>query len=1029
MRLPKLAIDNHQFTLTFFALLLVLGIASFMTMPRSEDPEVTGNGSSIVVIYPGANPTDIEELVVEPIEEAVNELEDIKEIASYAGDGLAVINIKYLFSADSDEKYREVAQKVNGVQSILPDEIIKLDIAKWEVGDVSILQLALISDSASYKALEKTAKGLKKEIEKVSGIRKVEIHACPEQEIKVSINPGRMSQNNIGIGQIFKALSESGANIPGGSIDMGGKKFNVTTSGNYDDIDDIKNTIIHSMGGIPVFLKDVADVYPGYEDIKYKARLDGRKAIWVSITQKNGTNIFTVMENLKAKLAEFASTIPPHIAMDYVFDQSESVDSRLSVFFSNLLQGLFLVGLVVLLAVGFRASIIVMIAIPISLFIGIFAIANSGFGLQQMTIAGLVIALGLLVDNAIVVTENITRFMKMGYSRREAAYLGTSQIGWAVVSSTVTTVLAFVPMIMIGEDVGQFIRSLPLTVVYSLVASLILSLSLTPFLLSKFLKKPKMIQTRDSGPEAIEKNPIRRYFDRFVSTVYRRMLGKAVKHSFTTIAIALCSLVGSVVFASFFIGLSFFPKAEKPQFFIEINAPAGTNLDKTDKYASMVEEYLASREEVKRFATNVGHGNPKVYYNVLPKNYNSGYAQLLVEVKEEYMDSMEELYSELRKRFSDIPGVKIDVKELEQGPPIEAPIAIKVIGDDLDMLKKLSKDVENMIESVSGTININNPLSTTKTDLHIDINRYKASMLGVSLIDIDKTVRANLAGVPVSRYRDSDGKNYDIVVRLPSKKKVSVDDFGKVYIQSSSGANIPLRQIARVEFVASPLSINHFNLIRNVSITADVISGQSVLEATSKVVGQLEEYQWPEGYQFQVKGEQESREESFGGMLQAILIAMIGIFAVLVLQFKSYIQPFIVFSAIPLAIIGSIFALFIMGLTFSFMAFVGLTSLVGIVVNNSIILVDYINKLRQGGKDVIEAIKEAGETRFMPIVLTTATTVGGLLPLTVLGGKMWAPMGWTIIGGLIASTFLTLFVVPALYKITYRLSGMMKFGK
>jgi multidrug efflux pump subunit AcrB len=463
--------------------------------------------------------------------------------------------------------------------------------------------------------------------------------------------------------------------------------------------------------------------------------------------------------------------------------------------------------------------------------------------------------------------------------------------------------------------------------------------------------------------------------------------------------------------------VSYFPKAEKPFFLININTPRGTSMDRSDELARYAESLLAQREEVKCYTTNVGHGNPRVYYNMWPRQEAPHHAQILVEINENGPRVLDRLLADLRRELGDVAGAKIEIKEFEQGPPVQAPIAIVVIGDNLDMLRLIAGDVEDMIARAPATTNIDNPLGTTKTDLHVNINRAKAGMLGVNLSDIDLAVRAGIAGYPVSQYNDEEGKEYDVVVRLPIEGKPGLSDMDRIYVPAVTGAQVPLRQLAAVELKAAPLSIDHFNLERAVTITADVIGDASVDEATQQVVGDLRAYDWPKGYRYYISGEYESREESFGGMGRAVVIALVAILAVLVLQFRSYRQPLIVFSAIPFAVIGSILALLLTRNTFSFTAFIGLTSLVGIVINNSIILVDYTNQLRRQGKDMIEALKDAGETRFIPIVLTTATTVGGLLPLTLGGGSMWAPMGWTIIGGLVCSTALTLLFVPVLYKL------------
>jgi multidrug efflux pump subunit AcrB len=1006
MRLPKLAMENHQFTLIMILLLVLSGIVSFITMPRSEDPQVAKSGSSVVVIYPGANPADLEQLIVDPIEAAVNELDDIKRIDSYMEDGLASVHTEFLVGTDPDEKYSDVVQKVNSIRNQLPQDILYIDLHKWQVSDVCMLQLALVSDSAPYSELEEEAERLKKFLEKISGIRKVEIWAIPEQEVRVAVDLEKMAQMRIPLKQIFGAIQSTNVNIPGGNIDIGSKRFNIQTSGNYQSLSDIQNTIIHSDGTKIVYLKDIADVRFDYEDVAYHARFNNQHAVFVTVNQKERTNIFDIMENLDATISDYKKQLPASIQLHYVFNQSESVADRMSRFFSNLLQGMVLVGLVIFLSLSFRASLIVMFAIPISILIGIGFVDLSGYGLEQMSIAGLVIVLGILVDNAIVVTENVSRFLKMGYNHKDSAVEGTNQIAWAIVSATATTVLAFVPIMMMRDITGDFIRSMPVTVVYTLTASLLVALTLTPYLSSKFLKIEKVIK----------ENRIQRLLNYIIESPYRKTLNYSLSHHRLILLIALGIFLFSLALFPL-VGISFFPKAEKPQFIINIDTPKGTNLDKTDEVARYVESVLDSLAEIKHYATNIGHGNPQIYYNIHSKSERSTHAQIFVQFKTKDLKVISTLINDLRKTFTNHPGAKIEVKELEQGPPVEAPIAIKILGENLNELRKIAQDVEEIISSTPGTVNVDNPVRTSKTDLHVKINREKAGMLGVSLADIDRTVRTCMAGMTISKYRNAEGKEYNIVVRLPINSKPTITDFEKIYLTSVMGAHIPLKQLATIEFKSSPMQIDHFNLERDVTITADVLSGYSVDRVTKKIIVKLDQYPWQKNYRYYIGGELESREESFGGMTKAIIIAMLGIFGVLVLQFRSFSQPLIVFSAIPLAIIGSIIALLLTGNTFSFTAFIGLTSLVGIVVNNSIILVDYTNKLRGSGSDLISALKEAGETRFRPIILTTGTTIGGLLPLTLRGGTLWAPMGWTIIGGLLMSTFLTLIVVPVLYKI------------
>ncbi|MFC2158843.1 efflux RND transporter permease subunit [Acidobacteriota bacterium] len=1007
MKLSELAIKNYQFTIILILLLVLSGIVSFQTMPRSEDPQVAPHGSSVIVLYPGAGPADMEQLIVDPIEEKLNELDDIKHIISQIRDGLGVIEVEFETGTDMDETYSEIVQKINSIRSQIPDDIMDLRIIKWVLSDyVIILQVALISDTASYRILDDEAERLEKGLEKIAGVKKVRKWAVPDQQVLVSLDLEKLAQKRISMNHVIQAIQATNINIPGGHIDIGQKRFNIKTSGSYESLDAIENTIVHASGDKVVFLKDIADVRFEYEDDMYFARAGGQRAVFITVNQKEGTNIFDVMDGVNTVLEEFQEKLPPSISLSTIFNQSKSVSKRLDGFFMNLLQGLILVGIVVLLAVGFRASIIVMLAIPVSIFTALGFVDMSGFGLQMMTISGFVIALGLLVDNAIVVTENISRFMKQGYSQKDSAVKGTSQIGWAIISATATTILAFLPIAAMGYTSGEYIRSMPVTVIFTLAASLLIALTLTPYLSSRFL-------TRE---HCCRENLFRKFLNASITKFYIPNLRFAIGHpkllSLLMLAIFLISL-----FMFQFVGISFFPKAEKAQIILNIDTPEGYNLEKTDSVTRYVEAILAEREEIVQFASTIGRGGPQIHYGIESKEATASHAQIYIELKDRKPQTLNRIVSDLRLEFRDYIGAKIEIKELEQGPPVEAPIAIKIMGENLDILRTIARDVEGIFEDTPGTVNILNPQKTTKTDLHIKINKAKAGMLGIPMVEIDRTVRAAITGMTVSQYRDTDGKEYDITVRLPFRDKPRIEDFNRIYLTSMMGTHVPLKQIATISFKSEPEQIDHYNFDRTVTITSDIDVGYSTNGVTKKIIQKLDLYEWPKGYDYYVAGSLETQQESFGGMGQAIIIAMIAIFAVLVLQFRSFSQPIIVFVTIPLAIIGSIYALLITGNPFSFTAFIGLTSLVGIVVNNAIILVDYTNQLRRDRKPLLEALIEAGETRFIPIILTTATTIGGLLPLTLRGGTLYAPMGWTIIGGLLVSTFLTLIIVPVMYVI------------
>lgn len=1010
MNIPKFSIDNFQLTITTFVFLLVIGIGAFWGMPRSEDPVMDIPVVNVIAIYPGAAPKDIESQVVDPIEEVLNELEDVKKIETDISDGVSVTQIEFFFGVDPEDKLEEVEAQVNGLKDELPQDIYKFDFFKQSTSTVAIFQMSLVSNTATYAELKAEAERLKKTVEKVDGVRKMDIDAYPEQEIRIALNPIKMTEMNISLANIEQAIQNNNANIPGGALKVANKSFNIKTSGAYSDIDEIRNTVVGMFEGKLIYLKHLAAVYFDYEDEKYLARFNGEKSVTLTVEQKEGYNIFDVADPIKDKLGKIQ--LPEDMRLEYVFDQSLDVASRVNGFTNNLLQGIALVGLIIFLALGFRSSAVVMLAIPFSILIGLWVVKTYGLGLQQMSIAGLVVALGLLVDNSIAIIENIERFLSLGHSRNEAAIKGTQQLVAPMLSATLTTVLAFVPVIMMPETTGEFIKALPVTVIACLLASFFVAITLTPFIASRLLK----VAPTTNSPTKPKQTLVFNGMKKFVEGPYRQLMGLAFRHRLLTIGFAISCFIGSLMLFPY-VGVSFFPKAEKPQFRITINLPNGSNLEATDKVVRFVEDVLNQKEEVKHFASNVGHGNPRIYYNINPHSYAGHHGEVLVMLKSYEVNAFYNLLDDLRATFRKFPNAKIDVREFVQGPPSEAPIAIKVYGDDLNQLKTYANQIERIAETDLAAFNIVNPISTESTDLSFNINKDKAMMLGVPTHLVDKTIRSFVNGSTIGRFRDKDAEEYNIVMRYDFEDRFRPKDFEKISVRTISNRFVPLKQLANLEFAEAPTKIAHLNTDRVATILADVSDGYTLDEAVASLSTRMDEMDWKEGYSYEFKGDLEKREESFGGLGMASIMALILILGVLIVQFKSFSQPLIIFSALPLAVIGSILMLLAMGVSFSFTAFIGLISLIGIAINNSIILVDFANKLRAEGATIKEAARKAGEVRFIPIVLTTLTTILGLLPLTLAGGSMWAPMGWTIIGGLLTSTTFVLLLVPILYQL------------
>lgn len=1008
MNIPKFSIDNYQLTLTIFVFLLFMGLASFLNMPQREDPALDVPNNVVIAVYPGASPEDIESQVVDPIEEAINELDDVKEVQTNIRDGVAVTEVEFNFGGDSDEKYDELQRQLNQVRPQLPADLYSLEARQITTNTVNILQIALVSDDAPYGQLKAEAEKVKDLIEDVNGVKKVELEAYPEQQVRIALNPVKMTEMNISLDNIERAIQSNNANIPGGALKVSNKLFNLKTSGAYDDLDQIANTVVGVYEDKLVYLKNIASVYFDYEDERWLARYKGEKAVFVSVQQKGGYNIFDVSDPIKAGLADLE--FPENIRPEYVFDQSAGVDERVNGFLNNLLQGIILVGVIIFMLLGWRSASLVMMAIPLSILMGLWVVDQSGFALQQMSIAGLVVALGLLVDNSIAIIENIERFLQEGYSRKEAAIKGTQQLLAPMASATLTTILAFIPIVMMPETTGAFIKALPVTVIATLAASLIVAISLTPFVASKILRERSGERGQTFTFRAIE---------RFISGPYRQALNWVSSHPKTTVGLAVLSLVGALSLFPL-VGVSFFPKAEKPQFRITVSLPKGSNMEATDQVVRYVESVLAERPEVKHYTANIGHGNPRIYYNIMPKSYSNAFGEVFVVLKAYDIDDFYRTLNELRAEFAAYPDARIDVREFVQGPPSEAPVAIKIFGDDLDQLERYARQVEDIVRTTPGAINVENPVRTKAVDLQFNINRDKAMMLGIPVFAIDKTIRSFVNGTTIGTFRDRQAEDYDIVLRYTAGDDFQLEDFDRLSVQSLSGRFVPLNQVASIQFRESPSLITHLDNDRTATILADLEQGYNLDDVIAGIQTGMEAMSWEKDYFYTFKGDLESRNESFGGMGTASIMALLLILGVLIVQFRSFTQPLIIFSALPLAVIGSILALLFTGISFSFTAFIGLTSLIGIAINNSIVLVDYANKLIEEGVAVTEAAKRAAEVRFTPILATTLTTILGLLPLTLSGGSLWAPMGWTIIGGLLTSTTFVLLLVPVLYQLFTR---------
>lgn len=1012
--LAGLAVHRWQFTLVAFGLLVMLGVNAFNSIPRSEDPHFPIPIVVIRAVLPGAEPSEMEQLVVDPIEDAVDGLDNIDKVESTSLDGAAVVRVHFTWDVDPERKYDQVVREVNAIRGSLPTGIARLDIQRARTTEVAIVQVALTSDVLPMRRLEKTADRLRERLDRVPGVREARYWGAPSSEVQVTLDLARLSALRLPATAVADALRQAGAEAPIGAVQAGERRFNVKSGGAFRSLEAVGDTPVRSVGGQVTRVRDVAKIAWAQAEPTHLARFNGQRAVFLTVTQKDGQDVARITKSVEQVLDEYEKILPAGVKLQRGFVQADNVKHRLNALFRDFGIALVLV-LITLLPLGPRAGLVVMVSIPLSLLIGLSMLQAFGFTLNQLSIAGFVLSLGLLVDDSIVITENIARRIREGEERTEAAVNGTRQIGLAVIGCTATLMLAFLPLMALPAGSGAYIKSLPVTVLCTIAASLLVSMTIIPFLASRILDK-------HSDPEG---NAILQAVNGGIHRFYRPVLHRALARPWVALAIMLALCLTTYPLVKL-IGSSLFPPAETPQFLVRIETPDGTSLARTDRALKFVEQRLKATPEVTWRAANLGRGNPQIFYNQQQRESATTYAEVFVSLKAWEPGRSDQVLDGLRRDFSNFPGARISVVTFENGPPIDAPIAIRLTGQNLDALKALAARAEATLKATPGTRDVTNPVRLDRTDLDLGVDEAKASALGVPAGAARRVARLALSGEETARFRDPDGDDYAVKVRLPMEQadgaaRNPLSALKGVYVPTADGLSTPLDAVATPTLKSSPARIDRFDRERTVTVTSYVATGFLAAKVTEDVVARLEkDLPLPPGYRLTLGGQAEAQSESFAGLGAAVLIAVFGILAVLVLEFQKFKTALVVAGIIPFGIFGAVAALAITGNSLSFTATIGLIALIGIEIKNSILLVDFTEQLRREGMGLHDAIEKAGEVRFLPVLLTSVTAIGGLLPLALERSGLYSPLAIAIIGGLITSTVLSRVATPVMYWLTAR---------
>ncbi|MEZ4389434.1 MAG: efflux RND transporter permease subunit, partial [Candidatus Krumholzibacteriia bacterium] len=1008
MSMSAFAIKNYRFVIVMTVAAVLLGIVGFQAMPRQEDPTLSAYFSTVTVIYPGATAEEVEDRVLEPVEQTIWELEEVKEVKSTATEGTAIVNVEFGEGEDVEKAYDLMVQRLAALRADLPEGVVEIDTRQNKPSNVVLLQVAVHGPGADDAELKHWAEELEDRLRTLPDAKAVAVEGAQEQQAQVMVDPASLAEAGLSLTDLVGRVAAAGGEIPGGIVHAGDRRLSVKPSARLETLADVENIVLNVVDGRPVLLGSVAAVAWGSGDPSHLVRTNGEPAVLVTLTLKDGRNVFHLRADAEQVLTRFRADLPAGLTATVVLDQSQDVKDRLHGFWLNLLQGGLVIALVVALLAGWRPAAVVITAMLLSIGIS-FGLMNAwGIALQQMSIAGLVVVLGLLVDNAIVVVESIVQHRRRGLDAVRAAIVGTDRVAAAVASSTITTLAAFLPMMRTAGTVGEFTRDIPRVVSLVLVVSLAVAVAVTPLLATRLFGSAASVE---------EGGRLARVRRTLVDRPYARLLDRVLRRPWRSIALVLAASLSVLALAPL-VGMNFFPAAEKPVFLVRVHTPEGTSLQHTRDQAIRVEAMLLAQPEVAAVTTNVGDGNPVMYYNHQPERGFTNTAELVVTVERSARRQVPALARRVREEFDRDPDMVVQAKVLQQGPPVGLPVSIEIVGPDLARLRAHADELETALRRIPGAINVEHDLRPGPPRLDLRIDAVKTGKLGLGQDAVAREVRIALAGVEAAVLRDGD-QDRPVVVRVAREGDEDITDLDRLRLPLPGGEPVPLAQLTSPDLRSTYARINHTDLERAVIVGSDV-DGRLAADIVSDLLPAVRSLELSPQERWRVIGEDEERDRAFLSMLQNVILALAAIYGILVLQFRSFRQPLVIFTSIPVALGGSVLGLLVGGWPFGFTAFIGLLALTGIVVNNAIVLVDQINRLRGEGRELVEALRESAESRLQPILMTTMTTVAGLMPLTLAGDSMWGPMGWVIVGGLVMSTGVTLLMVPALYLLMER---------
>lgn len=1011
MNITKFALDKSTVTASFCAIILIYGIISFFNLPRAKDPGFIIRTATVVTYFSGASAKRVEELVTDKLEKSIQEMPQIDYIKSTSKNGVSVIFVNIL------EKHKNMRpiwdslrRKVEKGARALPNGTSK-PIVNDEFGDVYGTMISLTSDGLNYKELEDIADDTKEIFLRIDEVAKIDILGIQPQRVYVEFDNAKLAKLNLSASYLKNILQQKNIVLSGGSIKVDTSRLSVEPSGNYENIKQIKNSLIPLDTGEYIYLKDIANIKYEYKDpSSFIVQKDTQKALVLAISMKKDGDIIKLGKEIDKIKEQIQEKLPLGVKLEKVFNEPSIVKRIVDNFVKNLLQAMALVVIIMLFTLGFRTGLIVAVLIPMSVLASFIVMSIFDIWLDQVSLASLIISLGLLVDSAIVMSESIMVLMQKGKNVIEASLQSANELKIPLLTSALTTSAAFLPIFLAKSATGEYTNSIFKVVTITLLCSWVLALTLTP-VLSKFFMKKDMYIDKHEG---------------LIYRIYRKFLNTILTYRVLSLVFVMLAFMGSIKLLDL-VPKKFFPPSDEPSLTLELRLPIGTAIETTQDYVSKIEKHIHTKymkkqkQEVNSIVSFIGQSAPRFWLAYDQELASVEYSTVLVNVKDygQIHQIKNEIETYVKNNF---PDMQVSAKLLKNGPPVKKPIEIRISGKDIEKLFEIVSLVKQELGTIKGVKDIVDDWGIRSKKLLIDIDESKALKEGITNLDIALSLQSALSGYEVTTFRKED-KLIPILLRSNENTK---DDLNRlkslnVYVQGS-GKNIPLSQVATVKTVFEESKIIRRDRAKTVTIGAEIKSNANALAIFEQITPYMENIQqdFPLGYYYEFGGELEVSGKANKSIVVNLPIAFMAILLLMIAQFNSIRKPFIILSTIPLGIIGVSFGLFITNSYFGFMTLLGIISLSGIVINNAIVLLERIKiEEIENGFNKYEAIIEASISRFRPILLTTITTVFGLIPLWYSGGVMWEPMAISIIFGLIFATVLTLGFIPVLYSLFF----------